>query len=176
MKPIITIEMCRQILEACSEGADFKKLATIIGVSPTTISHWYKRGSFKEDDDVFKGHPYYQLFACSIEIGGLICNLQKFKDRIYVNCHHQTPTFMNDLARSMNDLNRNVGSLKAMEYLHKEMSIPRDHMTQSSESQRQIDIQIKSLLSYYESLIVQVIKFAPTWKNVNMGRPRKNAD
>lgn len=175
MKPTFTIETCRQVLEACSQGADFKKLATIIGVSPTTISHWYKRGSFK-DDDVFKGHPYYQLFACSIEIGGLVYNLQEFKNRIFVNCHHQTPSFMNDLARSMNDLNRNVGSLKAMEYLHREMSIPRDHVTKSSESQRQIDTQIESLLSYYESLIIQVIKFEPTWRNVNMGRPRKNID
>lgn len=176
MKPTFTIETCRQVLDACSQGADFKKLATVLGVSPTTISHWYKRGSFEEGDNFFKGHPYYQLFACSIEIGGLVYNLKKFKDRIYVNAQHQTPSFMNDLARSMNNLNQNVGSLKAMEYLHREMLIPRDHMTKSSESQKQIDTQIESLLSYYESLIIQIVKFEPTWKNVNMGRPRKNID
>lgn len=176
MRPIITIEMCRQILEACSEGADYKQLAKVIGVSATTISHWHKRGSYQEDDKRFKSNPIYQLFAVAIESGQLIYNLKRYKKRLEINLNHNNQGYRDEVERSIELIcdDRVMDRMEQLDFYHNAIKPSLDHMSMTGQIQEKVDSQILAMHSYFESLIVQIIKFEPTWKNAKRGRPKTN--
>ena len=175
MKPTFTIEMCRQTLEACSEGADYQTIAKMLGVANPTVSLWYKRGMYKEEDRRFKSHPLYQLFAVAIEVGQLIYNLNRFKKRMEVNLNHNNAGYRFEVERSIELIcdDRPMDRMEQLDFYYNAVRPSLDHMTMTGQLQEKVDQQIASMLLYFESLAKQIIQFEPTWENAKMGRPRK---